>query len=76
MRVLEDVSTRMAPYALQLAGPSPAFPTRRADRYRYQLLALSERRADLHRALTALTRSPPDAGRVRWSIDVDPLGVF
>ncbi len=75
-RVLEEVAARMSPFALQVAGPSPAFPTRRADRYRYQLLALSERRADLHRALTALTLSPPDAGSVRWSIDVDPLGVF
>ncbi len=76
VRVLEDASMRMSPFAVQLAGPLPAFPTRRADRYRYQLLALSERRAELHRALTALTQSPPDAGRARWSIDVDPLGVF
>ena len=76
VRVLEDVSARMSPFAVQLAGPSPAFPARRADRHRQQLLALSEKRKDLHRALAALTRSPPDAGSVRWSIDVDPLGVF
>ena len=76
VRVLEDVATRMSPFAVQLAGPSPAIPARRADRFRFQLMALSERRAHLHRALAALTRSPPDAGNVRWSIDVDPLGIF
>ena len=76
VQVLEDVSSRMSRFAVQLAGPAPAFPSRRADRYRHQLLALSQNRADLHRALAALTQSPPDADRVRWSIDVDPLGVF
>ena len=75
-RVLEDAATRMLPFAVQVAGPSPAFPARRSDRYRHQLLVLSEKRTDLHRALTALAQSPPEASNARWSIDVDPLGVF
>ena len=49
---------------------------RREGRYRAQLLFQSAQRAPLHELLgkTLLAvRSSPDARKVRWSVDVDPI---
>ena len=59
--------------AVDLLGPAPAPIARRADRYRWQVLVLANRRGQLHRALQRLEAAPPKASGVRWSIDVDPL---
>jgi primosomal protein N' (replication factor Y) (superfamily II helicase) len=63
---------------VRLLGPAPAAMERRATRYRAQLLLESASRGPLQRLL-ALWLPPgaqlPQARRVRWAIDVDPLEV-
>ena len=57
-------------------GPSPNTLERVGGRYRFQLLFQCEQRAPLHAliefCLAAIT-TWPQARRVRWAIDVDPL---
>jgi primosomal protein N' (replication factor Y) len=52
---------------------------RKAGRFRAQLLLQSTNRGNLHRLLDSLRQSmesSPQARRVRWSIDVDPIELF
>jgi primosomal protein N' (replication factor Y) len=52
---------------------------RRAGYQRAQLLLGSRQRRDLHRALDALMPqlyAAPDARKVRWSLDVDPVELY
>jgi len=63
-------------YAVQVLGPVPALMARRQGRQRMQLLLQARERAPLHRLLArALPEidALPEARRVRWSLDVDPL---
>ncbi|MEE4244807.1 MAG: primosomal protein N' [Kangiellaceae bacterium] len=60
---------------LEVLGPVSSTISRKAGRYRFQLLLNSETRSDLHRALfqqLALIEASPLANKVRWSLDVDP----
>jgi primosomal protein N' (replication factor Y) len=64
---------------VKLYGPLPAPMTRRAGRYRAQLLLQSSQRGVLHHCLQQLATAGeqhPMARRLRWSIDVDPVEVF
>ena len=63
---------------LRLLGPVASVMERRAGRYRAQLLVESRQRTTLHRFLAAWlpqVEALPQARRVRWSVDVDPLDV-
>lgn len=62
--------------SVAVLGPVPALMARRQGRERMQLLLQAADRGSLHRLLA--TSMPeldalPDARRVRWSLDVDPL---
>jgi primosomal protein N' (replication factor Y) len=73
-----DASRALERGAVRLLGPAPAAMERRAGRWRAQLLLECATRAPLQRLLDEwlpLVESLPDARRVRWSIDVDPLEV-
>jgi primosomal protein N' (replication factor Y) len=62
-----------------LLGPAPAPMERRAGRYRAQLLLHADNHAPLQRLLSTwlpATEALPEAKRVRWSIDVDPVEMF
>ncbi|HBA66913.1 MAG TPA: primosomal protein N', partial [Methylococcaceae bacterium] len=64
---------------VRMLGPVPAPMSRRAGRYRYQLLLQSATRPELHRFLDKLM--PLIAGlkltrKVRWSLDVDPVDLY
>jgi primosomal protein N' (replication factor Y) len=64
---------------VQLLGPLPAPMTRRAGRYRAQLLLQAKERKDLHRCLQqlcALGDQLPLGKKIRWSVDVDPVDTF
>ena len=64
---------------VRLLGPAPAAMARRADRHHAQLLAESVDRAALHRLLERwipVLEALPEARRVRWALDVDPLELF
>ncbi len=59
-----------------LLGPAPAAMERRAGRYRAQLMLQAAGRGALHGVLGPLLpalEALPEARRVRWSLDVDPL---
>ncbi|HZH42480.1 MAG TPA: primosomal protein N' [Lysobacter sp.] len=65
--------------ALALHGPLPAPMPRRAGFRRTQLLLVAHERRALHAALDAALpaiHALPEARRVRWSLDVDPLDLY
>ena len=70
---------RAAAPDLELQGPLPAPMPRRAGYQRAQLLVSSARRRDLHAALDAVVpalHAAPEARKVRWSLDVDPVDLY
>ncbi|MDZ7828527.1 MAG: primosomal protein N' [Halofilum sp. (in: g-proteobacteria)] len=61
---------------VEVFGPAPAPMERLAGRYRAQLALQSPTRKPLHAVLRVLRpwlEAAPDARKVRWSIDVDPV---
>ncbi|PWG64856.1 primosomal protein N' [Spiribacter halobius] len=76
-RAFLDAARNTAPATrVELLGPLPAPMERRAGRYRAQLMLQADARRDLHALLDVwLPRvaALPEARRVRWSIDVDPV---
>ncbi|QDW66893.1 primosomal protein N' [Luteimonas granuli] len=64
---------------LLVSGPVPAPMPRRAGMHRAQLLLCSQARPALHAALDAVVdglHALPEARRVRWSLDVDPVDLY
>jgi primosomal protein N' (replication factor Y) len=64
---------------VELWGPVPAPMTRRAGRHRVHLLLQADRRDALHALLDGLPAQAaalPEARRVRWSLDVDPIDLY
>jgi primosomal protein N' (replication factor Y) len=64
---------------VDLHGPLPAPMPRRAGMQRVQLLLSAIERRSLHAALDAIVprlHALPEARKVRWSIDVDPLDLY
>jgi primosomal protein N' (replication factor Y) len=60
-------------------GPLPAPMTRKAGRFRAQLILQSTQRKALHQSLKPLcdfADSIPLGKKVRWSVDVDPIDMF
>ena len=82
----QDFLDAVAAHARQLAmagvelwGPVPAPMTRRAGRHRVHLLLQAAQREPLHRVLSDLVEvagALPQARRVRWSLDVDPVDLY
>jgi primosomal protein N' (replication factor Y) len=67
------------PDDVELNGPLPAPMPRRAGQQRAQLLLSASSRRALHATLDRLApalHALPDARRVRWSIDVDPVDLY
>ena len=74
-----DIAASLAPPGLEVLGPATAPMERRAGLYRAQLLLHAPTHAPLQRLLAALmpaVEGLPEARRVRWSLDVDPLELF
>ena len=67
------------PDGVNLLGPMPAPMPRRAGMQRAQLLLSADERSRLHAFLPAWlaqVRELPQARRVRWSLDVDPVDLY
>jgi primosomal protein N' (replication factor Y) len=65
--------------AFETIGPLPAPMPKRAGMHRAQLLLSAPRRRDLHAALDAALPAIyalPEARKVRWSLDVDPVDLY
>jgi primosomal protein N' (replication factor Y) len=78
--VLQVAGRAAQPQSVELTilGPAPQAMERKDGRYRAQLLLQSARRGPLHGALShalAEIRNTPEARKVRWALDVDPLEV-
>jgi len=72
-QVLKDHNS----FNVELLGPVPAFYTKKAGKFRYQLYLESSVRLDLHRLLeTCLHKVEKlkSGSRVRWRMEVDPIG--
>jgi len=64
---------------IHLHGPVPAPMPKRAGLYRAQLLLDAARRGPLHSALWQVIPtlySLPEARRVRWSLEIDPVDLY
>ncbi|KAF1720190.1 primosomal protein N' [Pseudoxanthomonas wuyuanensis] len=64
---------------IELHGPLPAPMPRRAGMQRMQLLLSAPQRRGLHRLLDAALPAVyelPEARKVRWSLDVDPVDLY
>jgi len=62
--------------AVQVLGPAPATMARRAGYQHAQLLLKCRSRAQLHKLIASWLpqlEARPDARRLRWSIDIDPI---
>ncbi|MGI9264238.1 MAG: primosomal protein N', partial [Gammaproteobacteria bacterium] len=69
----------LLPSQIVVLGPAPSPMERLSGRYRAQLLIRSTHRAQLHDSLTRLVgaiEALPEARRVRWSLDIDPVELF
>ena len=65
--------------AAELHGPMPAPMPRRAGYQRLQLLLSARERRPLHAMLDTavlLLHDLPEARKVRWSLDVDPIDLY
>ena len=70
---------QLLPQGVQCIGPFPAVMEKRAGLFRAQMLLQSPHRPALQHALpllTGLMQAHPEARRVRWSIDVDPIDSY
>ena len=82
IRFLEVARSSLQKYcgeSLRVLGPVDAPMARKAGRHRAQLLLQSGDRPGLHavlRELRLLLEQAPEARKVRWSIDVDPIELF
>lgn len=75
---LHQAANRVDDKNIYIAGPLPALLQRRAGYWRYQLWLNSRRRSALISLVGDLSErlaDLPEARRVRWHIDVDPLDV-
>ncbi|WP_028840001.1 primosomal protein N' [Thermomonas fusca] len=79
LQFLQLAKTLLEGSGIEVHGPLPAPMPRRAGYVRSQLLLAAPARAALHAALDAAVPAlyaAPDARRVRWSLDVDPLDLY
>ncbi|WP_256646089.1 primosomal protein N' [Thermomonas paludicola] len=79
MRFLHTAKALLGDAAIDVHGPLPAPMPRRAGYVRAQLLLSAAQRRELHAALDAALPAlyaSPDARKVRWSLDVDPLDLY
>jgi primosomal protein N' (replication factor Y) len=79
LKAISEQIQSMGTPALFVLGPAPAPLSRKANRYRWQLLLQSQQRSQLHSALDVIIETlslKPRNPRVSWSIDVDPLDLF
>jgi len=76
---LAEAKATLTDGGVDLYGPLPAPMPRRAGLQRAQLMLSSAQRRALHAALDAALpaiHASPDARRVRWSLDVDPVDLY
>ena len=79
MQFLQRAKDALRDAVVGVAGPLPAPMPRRAGYQRAQLILSAAQRRDLHGALDAMLPvlyAAPDARKLRWSLDVDPVELY
>ena len=79
MQFLQVAKAAAKDFAVEASGPLPAPMPRRAGYQRAQLVLSAAQRRDLHIALDVVMPAlyaAPDARKVRWSLDVDPVELY
>jgi primosomal protein N' (replication factor Y) len=79
MQFLQQAKDLLDDAGIEASGPLPAPMPRRAGYLRAQLVLASTDRRRLHAALDALVphlHAMPEARRLRWSLDVDPVELY
>ncbi|GHC12377.1 primosomal protein N' [Thermomonas carbonis] len=79
MQFLHVAKAAAKDFAIEASGPLPAPMPRRAGYQRAQLVLSAAQRRDLHVALEVVMPAlyaAPDARKVRWSLDVDPVELY
>ena len=79
MQFLHVAKAVLRDMPVDASGPLPAPMPRRAGYQRAQLILSATQRRDLHVALEAMLpvlHAAPDARKVRWSLDVDPVELY
>lgn len=74
---VKEILNRYSNLKVELLGPAPALYVKKAGKFRYQLFLQTDKRNELHHLLElTLTdiEKLKSAGRVRWRIEVDPMG--
>lgn len=72
LRLLTEISVEDC----QFAGPIPAAMEKKAGKFRYHLIIQAKSRKALHLAVLQLITCIPNnewQGKVRWSVDIDPV---
>jgi len=78
MELLVTHFSLIAPPGVEAWGPVPALMTRKAGRFRYQVLLRGNNRTALHQAISTLIpqiSNLPESRKVRWHVDVDPVQI-
>ncbi|MCW8879414.1 MAG: primosomal protein N' [Kangiellaceae bacterium] len=74
---VRQILNRYSDLKVDLLGPAPALYVKKAGKFRYQLLLQTDKRNELHRLLE-LTLGDIErlksAARVRWRVEIDPIG--
>jgi primosomal protein N' (replication factor Y) len=68
--------TQQSLQGCEFAGPVPAAMEKKAGKFRYHLIIQARSRKNLHRAILQLLAQIPSnewQGKVRWSLDIDPI---
>jgi primosomal protein N' (replication factor Y) len=79
MRFLHEAKVTLGAFEVEASDPLPAPMPRRAGYVRAQLVVSAPDRRTLHAALDAVVPAlyaAPEARRVRWSLDVDPVDLY
>ena len=79
MQFLQRAKDALRDAVVGVAGPLPAPMPRRAGYQRAQLILSAAQRRDLHGALDAVVPTlyaSPEARKLRWSLDVDPVELY
>ncbi len=79
MQFLQQAKDLLDDAGIEVSGPLPAPMPRRAGYLRAQLVLASPERRRLHAALEALVprlHALPEARKLRWSLDIDPVELY
>ena len=74
---VKQILDRYSDLKVEMLGPAPALYVKKAGKFRYQLFLQTDKRNELHRLLEltlADVEKLKSAARVRWRVEIDPIG--